>query len=306
MTLYHNPVLLTDSIEKLVTQQNGIYVDVTFGGGGHSIKILEKLNDDGRLLAFDQDSDSANNIIEDSRFQFIPHNFRHLKKFLQYYQAYPVNGILADLGVSSHQFDTPQRGFSYRFEGSLDMRMNKNKGLSAQDIINGYSEERLSNLLFKYGELINARRIAAQIVKARNVKEITTTTQLVNSLIPLLPQGKENKPLSQIFQALRIEVNQEMEVLEEFLSQTLDALKPGGRLVVISYHSLEDRLVKSFMKAGNFTGIVDKDFFGNPLTPFKLITRKAIIPSDEEIALNPRARSAKLRIAERNEFQTVK
>ena len=306
MTLYHNPVLLTDSIEGLVTQQNGIYVDVTFGGGGHSIKILEKLNDDGRLLAFDQDADSTNNIIEDTRFQFIPHNFRHLKKFLQYYQAYPVNGILADLGVSSHQFDTPQRGFSYRFEGSLDMRMNKNKGMSAQDIINSYSEERLSNLLFKYGELINARRIAAQIVKARNVKEITTTTQLVNSLIPLLPQGKENKPLSQIFQALRIEVNQEMEVLEEFLSQTLDALKPGGRLVVISYHSLEDRLVKNFMKAGNFTGIVNKDFFGNPLTPFKLITRKAIIPSEEEITLNPRARSAKLRIAERNEFQIVK
>jgi len=306
MTLYHNPVLLTDSIEGLVTQQNGIYVDVTFGGGGHSVKILEKLNDEGRLLAFDQDADSTNNIIEDTRFQFIPHNFRHLKKFLQYYQAYPVNGILADLGVSSHQFDTPQRGFSYRFEGSLDMRMNKNKGMSAQDIINSYSEERLSNLLFKYGELINARRIAAQIVKARNVKEITTTTQLVNSLIPLLPQGKENKPLSQIFQALRIEVNQEMEVLEEFLSQTLDALKPGGRLVVISYHSLEDRLVKNFMKAGNFTGIVNKDFFGNPLTPFKLITRKAIIPSEEEITLNPRARSAKLRIAERNEFQIVK
>jgi len=306
MTLYHNPVLLTDSTEKLVTQQNGIYVDVTFGGGGHSIKILERLNEEGRLLAFDQDPDSANNIIEDSRFQFIPYNFRHLKKFLQYYQAYPVSGILADLGVSSHQFDTPQRGFSYRFDGNLDMRMNKNKGISARDIINGYSEERLSNLLFKYGELINARRIAAQIVKARNTKEITTTSQLADSLISLLPQGKENKPLSQIFQALRIEVNQEMEVLEDFLSQTIDALKPGGRLVVISYHSLEDRLVKNFMKAGNFTGIVDKDFFGNPLTPFKLITRKAIIPSDEEITLNPRARSAKLRIAERNEFQTVK
>lgn len=213
---------------------------------------------------------------------------------------------MADLGVSSHQFDTPQRGFSYRFDGNLDMRMNKNKGISAQDIINDYSEERLSNLLFKYGELINARRIAAQIVKARSTKEITTTSQLVKSLISLLPQGKENKPLSQIFQALRIEVNQEMKVLEEFLSQTIDALKPGGRLVVISYHSLEDRLVKNFMKAGNFTGIVDKDFFGIPLTPFKLITRKAIIPSEEEIAHNPRARSAKLRIAERNEFQTFK
>lgn len=306
MTLYHNPVLLSESIDELVIQKNGIYVDVTFGGGGHSIKILSQINEDGRLIAFDQDVESANHNIQDSRFQFVPHNFRHLKKFLQYYQAYPVNGILADLGVSSHQFDTPQRGFSYRFEGNLDMRMNNKKGISARDIINSYSEERLSNLFFKYGELNNARRIAAQIVKIRNNKEIITTTQLVDSIMPILPQGKEFKPLSQIFQALRIEVNQEMEVLEEFLSQTVDALKPGGRLVIISYHSLEDRLVKCFMKAGNFTGNVEKDFFGNPISPFKLITRKAIIPSEAEIAMNPRARSAKLRIAEKKEFISVK
>jgi 16S rRNA (cytosine1402-N4)-methyltransferase len=306
MTLYHNPVLLSESIDELVIQKNGIYVDVTFGGGGHSNKILSQINEDGRLIAFDQDVESANHNIQDSRFQFVPHNFRHLKKFLQYYQAYPVNGILADLGVSSHQFDTPQRGFSYRFEGNLDMRMNNKKGISARDIINSYSEERLSNLFFKYGELNNARRIAAQIVKYRNIKEIITTTQLVDAIMPILPQGKEFKPLSQIFQALRIEVNQEMEVLEEFLSQTVDALKPGGRLVIISYHSLEDRLVQCFMKAGNFTGTVEKDFFGNPISPFNLITRKAIIPSEAEIAMNPRARSAKLRIAERKEFISVK
>lgn len=300
MALYHNPVLLIDSVNGLVMKDDGIYVDVTFGGGGHSRKILEKLGPKGKLLAFDQDSDSGKNAVEDPRFIFIPYNFKYLKKFLQYHDAYPVDGILADLGVSSYQFDTPARGFSYRYEGPLDMRMNAGKGISARDIVNGYPEERLSKLFYTYGEVSNAGRIAAQIAKVRTLKEIGTTGQLAEALMPLLPTGKENKLLSQIFQALRIEVNREMEVLEEFLAQTTEALKPGGRLVVISYHSLEDRMVKNFMKSGNFSGAIEKDFFGNPVTPFKLVTKKAIIPANEEILSNPRARSAKLRIAEKN------
>ncbi|MEG1555912.1 MAG: 16S rRNA (cytosine(1402)-N(4))-methyltransferase RsmH [Bacteroidales bacterium] len=295
---YHNPVLLLPSIESLITNFDGIYVDVTFGGGGHSRKILEKL-EKGKLLAFDQDQDSIRNLIEDERFQFVPYNFKYLKRFLQYYNAYPCDGILADLGVSSYQFDTPERGFSHRFDGVLDMRMNRQKGASASDILNEYTEKKLADMFYTYGELAQGGRLANQIVKEREKGEIKTTNRLVEIVNPLLQRGKENKQLSQIFQSIRIEINDEMGALRDFLLQTLEVLKPGGRLVVISYHSLEDRLVKNFMKSGNFKGEVEKDFFGHPQVPFRLITRKAITPNEEEIAVNPRARSAKLRVVEK-------
>ena len=296
--MYHNPVLLHPSVDGMVVDPDGVYVDVTFGGGGHSSLVLQKLGPKGRLIAFDQDPDAAVNAPQDPRFQFVPSNFSNLKKFLQYYDACPADGILADLGVSSHQFDTPERGFSHRFEGNLDMRMNSNRGLSAAEVVNRYPVAALAELFSKYGELPNARQIAARI-EANRETPIRTTTDLVNVLAPLLPHGKENKTLSQVFQALRIEVNDEMEVLRSFLAQAAEVLKSGGRLAVISYHSLEDRLVKNFMKAGNFEGNIEKDFYGNPLTPFELITRKAIVPDDGEIGANPRARSAKLRIAAR-------
>ena len=298
--MYHNPVLLHPSVDGLIVNPSGTYVDVTFGGGGHSRRILEKLNPDGRLIAFDQDPDSQRNIPEDGRFQFVPFNFCYLKKFLQYYQAYPVDGILADLGVSSYQFDTADRGFSHRLEGTLDMRMNSTKGVTAYQVVNEYPVSRLADIFYQYGELSEGRQLAQHIDKHRE-KKIQTTTELVELVSPLLPRGKENKVLSQIFQALRIEVNNEMGVLQDFLSQTADALKPGGRLVVISYHSLEDRLVKNYMKAGNFEGNVEKDFFGNPLSPFNLVTRKPQVPDEQEIEENSRARSAKLRIAEKKE-----
>lgn len=295
---YHNPVLLQSSVDYLVTNPDGTYVDVTYGGGGHSREILSRLGS-GRLIAFDQDSDAQANLVEDERFTFVPSNFKNLSRFLKYHQAYPVDGILADLGVSSHQFDTPERGFSYREDGVLDMRMNTNAGKSAQDIVNQYDEQALSQVFYRYGELSDGRTLARRIVKAREERPIRTTQELVEALKPSLPRGRENKSLSRIFQALRIEVNQEMEALEAFLTQTVESLKIGGRLVVISYHSLEDRMVKNFMRAGNFSGEVEKDFYGNPQTPFKLITRKALVPDDEEINLNPRARSAKLRVAEK-------
>lgn len=295
---YHNPVLRQLSVDYLVTNPNGVYVDVTYGGGGHSRCILEKL-DQGRLIAFDQDVDAQSQLIEDEKFTFVASNFKNLSRFLKYHQAYPVDGILADLGVSSHQFDTPERGFSYREDGELDMRMNRQTGTSAQDVINQYDEKALSDVFYRYGELSDGRALARRILKARDEQPITTTQQLVEVLKPALIRGKENKSLSKIFQAIRIEVNQEMSVLESFLEQTIDALKVGGRLVIISYHSLEDRMVKNFMRAGNLSGEVEKDFFGNPQTPFKLITRKAIQPDNEEINNNPRARSAKLRVAEK-------
>lgn len=295
---YHNPVLLQSSVDYLVTNPDGTYVDVTYGGGGHSREILSRLGN-GRLIAFDQDSDAQANLVEDERFIFVPSNFKNLSRFLKYHQAYPVDGILADLGVSSHQFDTPERGFSYREDGVLDMRMNTNAGKSAQDIVNQYDEQALSQIFYRYGELSDGRTLARRIVKSREEQPIRTTQELVEALKLSLPRGRENKSLSRIFQALRIEVNQEMEALEAFLTQTVEALKIGGRLVVISYHSLEDRMVKNFMRAGNFSGEVEKDFYGNPQTPFKLITRKALVPDDEEINLNPRARSAKLRVAEK-------
>ena len=295
---YHNPVLRQLSVDYLVTDPNGTYVDVTYGGGGHSRAILDRL-DNGRLIAFDQDSDAQLQLIEDERFTFVPSNFKNLTRFLKYHRAYPVNGILADLGVSSHQFDTPERGFSYREDGVLDMRMNTQTGESAQDIVNKYDESALSGIFYRYGELSEGRSLARNIIRAREKAPIETTRQLVEAVRPSLLRGKELKTLSKIFQAIRIEVNQEMSVLESFLEQTVDALEVGGRLVVISYHSLEDRMVKNFMRAGNLRGEIEKDFYGNPLTPFKLITRKAVVPDIEEINQNPRARSAKLRVAEK-------
>lgn len=295
---YHNPVLRQLSVDYLVADSNGTYVDVTYGGGGHSRAILDRL-DNGRLIAFDQDSDAQSQLIEDERFTFVHSNFKNLTRFLKYHRAYPVNGILADLGVSSHQFDTPERGFSYREDGVLDMRMNTQTGESAQDIVNKYDESSLSDIFYRYGELSEGRSLARNIIRAREKAPIETTRQLVEAVRPSLMRGKELKTLSKIFQAIRIEVNQEMAVLESFLEQTVDALEVGGRLVVISYHSLEDRMVKNFMRAGNLRGEIEKDFYGNPLTPFKLITRKAVVPDIEEINQNPRARSAKLRVAEK-------
>jgi len=296
--MYHTPVLLDESVNGIVINSGGVYVDTTFGGGGHSRKILDRLDKTGKLFAFDQDTDAQQNLIDDPRFCYISHNFQHLKRFLQFYKACPVDGILADLGVSSHQFDAAERGFSHRFDGKLDMRMDNSKGITAAEVINAYPEQRLAQILSAYGELNQAYAIALRIKKARLVKTIETTGDLVEILSPFLPKGKENKTLSQIFQAIRIEVNQEMEALKALLEQAVDILKPNGRIAIISYHSLEDRLVKNFLKSGNFEGNIEKDFYGNPLTPFRLITRKAIVPQAEEIAMNPRARSAKLRIAE--------
>ena len=296
--MYHNPVLLSECVDGLNINPDGIYVDVTFGGGGHSRAILEKLKG-GHLYAFDQDADAAKNAFVDDRFTFIPQNFRYMKNFVQLYANAKVDGILADLGVSSYQFDTPEKGFSTRFEGRLDMRMNQNDPVDAANIVNTYEVEALASIFSRYGELKNAMAIARDIELARDMQPIETTTDLKNAVASYLPKGQENKVLAQIFQALRIEVNKEMEVLEAFLSQCADVLKPGGRLVVMSYHSLEDRLVKNFMRSGKADGEVEQDFFGNRHTPYKLITHKPIVPSDEEIARNSRARSAKLRIAER-------
>ena len=297
--MYHQPVLLQETITGLVNNLDGVYVDVTFGGGGHTKEILNKLSANGKVIGFDQDKDALQNVINDSRFQFVQSNFKHLKKYLQFYKTYPVDGILADLGVSSHQFDEPTRGFSYRFNENLDMRMDTGKGTTAAEIINTYPNQKLAKLLFAYGEVVNAHKIAALIEKARQKKPIQTTGELAEAVAPVLPKGKENKTLSQIFQALRIETNAEIESLTALLEQLPDALKPGGRIAIISYHSLEDRLVKNFFKTGNIEGKLTKDFYGNPLTPFKLITKKAIVPTEDEIKENPRARSAKLRIAER-------
>ena len=300
---YHNPVLLHPSVDALVTNPSGIYVDVTFGGGGHSRAILEKLSPEGRLVAFDQDEESRANLIDDPRFQFVPSNFKNLTRFLQYHKAWPVDGILADLGISSHQIDTAERGFSYSKEGRLDMRMNASAALSAHEVVNQYDEAQLARLFYTYGELHEGRRLAQQIVRARAEQPIDTTLQLAEALKPSLPRGRENKYLSKIFQALRIEVNREMEVLESLLTQLPAALKTGGRVAIIAYHSLEDRMVKNFLRAGNLTGEVEKDFFGNPLTPFKAVTRKAVVPDEDEIMTNPRARSAKLRVAEKINVQ---
>lgn len=296
---YHNPVLLFESVAGLNIDPNGIYVDVTFGGGGHSKEILKQLGVNGKLYAFDQDQDALQNVIDDDRFVLINENFRHVKRFLRFHGVKKVNGILADLGVSSHQFDEADRGFSTRFDADLDMRMNKEDELSAYDVINKYEEEKLSSILFQYGELRNSRALAKEIVKARSEKEIKTSFELKEVLRRYLPKSKEHKILAQIFQAIRIEVNQEIEVLKEFLLQTPELLIEGGRLSVISYHSLEDRLVKRFIQNGLFEGEPEKDFYGNINVPLKKVG-KLIVPSHKEIKENNRARSAKLRVAIKN------
>ena len=293
---YHNPVLLSDSIDALAIKKDGVYVDVTFGGGGHSREILNRLGGSGKLIAFDQDIDAKRNKIDDSRFILIEENFRYIGRFLKFYGVDKVDGILADLGVSSHQFDEAERGFSIRFDGALDMRMNQSSRVSAKKIINTYSEEMLANIFFMYGELRNAKVIARTIVEARIESEIETSFQLRKILQKFLPKAKEHKILAQIFQAIRIEVNEELEVLKEFLIQIPNLLNPEGRLSVISYHSLEDRLVKRFIRTGLFEGEPEKDFFGNIDVPLMKLG-KLIIPNQEEIRKNNRARSAKLRVA---------
>lgn len=297
--MYHIPVLLDRCIEGLEIKPGGTYVDATFGGGGHSKAILERLGD-GRLIAFDQDLDAVQNIPDDERFLFIGHNYRYLSNFLKLHQAIPVDGILADLGISSHQIDKAERGFSSRFDGMLDMRMNRSQQQTAAEVVNHYSFEGLNKVLKEYGELKNSNRIAGAIVKSREQKPIQTTKELADAIRHCFPQNRVNKGLAMVFQALRIEVNDELVSLREFLRQTVDVLKPHGRLVVISYHSLEDRLVKNIIATGNPEGKLEKDFFGNPLVPFKKITNKPIVPADDEIDQNNRARSAKLRIAEKN------
>lgn len=295
---YHNPVLLKETVDGLNIQPDGIYVDVTFGGGGHSREILNRLGPNGKLFGFDQDEDAQANVPNDNRFTLIPENFRFLKRFLRFHGVKQVDGILADLGVSSHQFDVAERGFSTRFDAGLDMRMSKKNSLDAYKVVNDYDELDLRKLFLEYGELKNAPVIARTIVEARMHKPIRNTEELKQVLAKLIPQHKAHKILAQIYQAIRIEVNQEMEVLREFLVQSLEVLKPGGRLSVISYHSLEDRLVKRFMRNGMFEGEPERDMFGNFSVPFKSI-EKLIVPTDEEIQLNNRARSAKLRVAEK-------
>jgi len=295
---YHNPVLLKETVDGLNIIKDGVYVDVTFGGGGHSKEILNRLGKNGKLIAFDQDQDALLNTIDDSRFTLINENFRHTKRFLRFHGVKAVDGILADFGVSSHQFDVPKRGFSIRFEANLDMRMNQQEILSAYTVINEYDEQQLRQVFWQYGELRNAPALAKTIVLNREEDDIITTEQLKNVLKKHLPAYKENKILAQIYQAIRIEVNQEIEVLKEFLLQTPDLLKTGGRISFISYHSLEDRLVKRFIRNGMFEGEPEKDLFGNFTVPLKKIG-KLIIPTQEEIKINNRARSAKLRIAEK-------
>jgi 16S rRNA (cytosine1402-N4)-methyltransferase len=296
--MFHNSVLLKESIEALAVKPGGNYVDATFGGGGHSREILKKLGG-GKLFAFDQDEDALNNRIDDDRLILIHNNFRYLRNFLKLYKTVPVDGILADLGISSHQIDHPERGFSTRFSGELDMRMNRDKKISAKEIVNNYHEEKLAKLFREYGELRNATKIARLIVTARKVSPVNTTTELKEALVQAAERGKENKFYAQVFQALRIEVNQELESLKEFLVQATDVLKQGGRLVVISYHSLEDKLVKDYFRSGNFEGTLEKDFYGNPIIPLSVINRKPIVPDEKEVSRNSRARSARLRIAEK-------
>ncbi len=298
MDEYHVPVLLEESIEGLNIKPGGTYVDVTYGGGGHSARILEQLKD-GKLLAFDQDIDATDNLIDDERLIFVSHNFKYLRHFLKYYQIDQVDGILADLGVSSHDFDVPDRGFSFRFEGNLDMRMNQSSALDASKVINEYKEEQLWTIFQDYGEINNWRHLVSLITAARSKEPITSTSQFLNIIGPCVPAKIEKKYLAMVFQALRIEVNNEIGVLGDFLESTTDLLKPGGRLVVLSYHSLEDRMVKNFMRSGRLDGVQENDFFGNRTSPFELINRKIILPGEAEIARNPRARSAKLRIAEK-------
>ena len=296
---YHLPVMLNECIEGLNIRPDGTYVDATFGGGGHSRAILSHLGDEGRLIAFDQDADALENALDDSRFTLLNENFRHMKSFLRLHGVRSVDGVLADLGVSSHQFDVAERGFSTRLNGELDLRMDRRQETTARDLVNSASEEELTRMLRLYGELPNAYQMSKAICRARMEKEIVTTFDLKDAVSRHLPRGMENKYLAMLFQALRIEVNGELEALKEMLQQSVDVLVPGGRLVVMSYHSLEDRLVKNFFKAGNFEGEVNKDFYGNPIVPLKPVVRKAVTASEEELQVNSRARSAKLRVAEK-------
>jgi len=296
---YHRPVLLNESIEGLKIKPGGTYVDLTFGGGGHSRLVLEKLGKKGRLFAFDQDPDAKGNAGNDKRLVFVNANFRYLRNFLRYYEVPGVDGILADLGISSHQIDHPERGFSFRSEAAIDMRMNPSSGKSAADILNEYREEELSGIFRVYGELKNAREVARAIIKQRSTGRIVTTGDLDKALAHLVPHKNRSKFLARVYQAIRIEVNEEMEALEEMLVQTGSSMLKGGRLVVITYHSLEDRLVKNYMRSGNIRGTLEKDFYGNPQTGWKLINRKVIVPGEDELEQNSRARSAKLRIAEK-------
>ena len=304
---YHIPVLLNESIDGLNIQPGGIYVDVTMGGGGHSHEILKRLDANAHLYSFDQDADAEANLkqnhgddlLNDERFTFVRSNFRYLKNWMRYHGVEQIDGLLADLGVSSHHFDDESRGFSFRFESPLDMRMNKCSSKTAADIVNNYAEEALADIFYLYGELKNSRKIASLLVKARQEKKIETTGDFIAVVEPLFKREREKKDLAKLFQALRIEVNGEMSALKELLTSVVDILKPGGRLSVITYHSLEDRIVKNIMKAGNIEGKIEQDFFGRINTPFKLINNKVIVPTDEEQEQNPRSRSAKLRIAEK-------
>ena len=295
---YHNPVLLKETVDGLDIKPDGVYVDVTFGGGGHSREIMSRLGPNGKLFAFDQDEDAQANVIQDDRFTLIPENFRFLKRYLRFYGIKEVDGVLGDFGVSSHQFDVAERGFSTRFDAELDMRMNQKSAVSAYNVVNEYEEQQLKKMFFDYGELKNAGALANTIVNARRDNSIKSTEQLKQVLSRFLPAHKSNKILAQIYQAIRIEVNQEIDVLKEFLEQTLEVLRPGGRLSVISYHSLEDRLVKRFIRNGMFEGEPERDMFGNFEVPLKAVG-KLIVPTEEEIEVNNRARSAKLRIAEK-------
>ncbi len=296
--MYHVPVLLEESIECLRIKPDGVYVDCTFGGGGHSRAILARLGNKGKLYGFDQDREAYRNTTDDERFTFVRGNFKYISNFLRYYGEDKVDGILADLGVSSHHFDEAERGFSYRFDGALDMRMNREASFTAEELINGYDEQALADILYLYGELRNARRIANAIVCRRQTKAIKTIFELTEVLRPFCTKGKEYKELAPIFQAIRIEVNAELDSLKTLLCRSVDLLRSGGRIAVISYHSLEDRLVKNFLKTGNFGGEPQKDFYGNQITPFANVS-KAIVSNDGEIADNPRARSARLRYAEK-------
>lgn len=297
--VYHIPALLDECINGLNIKSDGVYVDVTFGGGGHSRAIMSKLGENGRLLGFDQDIDAFRNKLDDSRFTFVHGNFSFLKNFVRYYGIDALDGILADLGVSFHHFDDGERGFSFRQDSRLDMRMNQKATVDAATVLATYSEEQLASVLYLYGELKQSRRMASAIVKARSEGEIDTTARLTQVVMPFIRKSQEKKELAQVFQALRIEVNHEIDALKSMLQQSLQVLKPGGRLVVITYHSLEDRLVKNFMRSGNVEGKIEKDFYGRVNTPWRLVNNKVITASDEEVERNPRSRSAKLRIAEK-------
>lgn len=297
--VYHVPVLLNECVDGLCIDPDGVYADVTFGGGGHSKAIVSKLGEKGHLYSFDQDADAERNALDDERFTFVRSNFRYLKNWMRYYGVEQLDGLLADLGVSSHHFDDSTRGFSFRFEGKLDMRMNQRAQLTAADVLNNYSDDRLADIFYLYGEIRNARKLASLIVKARAQARIETIEDFMTVIKPLFGREREKKELAKVFQALRIEVNQEMEALKEMLTAAAELIRPGGRLVVLTYHSLEDRMVKNLIKTGNVEGKMEQDFFGNINCPLRAVNNKVIVASDEEQSRNPRSRSAKLRVAEK-------